>query len=84
MSTTLCDRKTVHGFLSEQLPEDERLEFLFHLDECPNCWEAVYSGTKAAHPHFYKQPPKKSKFTEAELTKLAAGKERKEEIFEVA
>ena len=84
MSMTLCDRKTIRGFLTEQLQEDERLDFLFHLDECPNCWEAVYDGTKATHPHFYKQASKKSKFTDAELAKLAAGGEQKEEVFEVA
>ena len=84
MSMTLCDRKIVRSFLTEQLQEDDRLDFLFHLDECPNCWEAVYNGTKATHPHFYKQPSKKSKFTDAEVRKLAAGKEQKEEVFEVA
>ena len=84
MSMFVCDRKIVRSFLNDQLQEDDRLEFLLHLDECPHCWEAVYAGTKATHPHFYKQPPKKAKFTDAELKKLEAGKDRKEEIFEVA
>jgi hypothetical protein len=84
MSMFVCDRKTVRDFLNEQLREDERLDFLLHLDDCPNCWETVYAATKATHPHFYKRAPKNSKFTDAELKKLEAGKDRKEEIFEVA
>jgi len=84
MSMFVCDRKTVRDFLNEQLREDERLDFLLHLDDCPNCWETVYAATKATHPHFYKRAPKNAKFTDAELKKLEAGKERKEEIFEVA
>lgn len=84
MGMFVCSGKTVRSFLSEQLEEDDRLAFLFHLDECPNCWEAVYNGTKANHPHFYKQPPKKAKFSESELNKLEFGKEEKEEVFEVA
>lgn len=84
MSMYLCDRKIVRDFLAEQLQEDERLDFLFHLDNCPHCWEAVYNGTKAAHPHFYKRASGKAKLSEAELKKLGIESDVKEEVFEVA
>lgn len=84
-----CDRITLLRFLREQLEEDDRLDFLFHLDDCPNCWDAVYNATKAAHPHFYKRPPRKSsQFSDSEIRSLEGnaakvGEEDTEEVFDV-
>lgn len=34
----VCDRQTLVRFLRDQLEEDDRLDFLFHLDKCASCW----------------------------------------------
>lgn len=65
-----CDKKLVAGFVADQLEDDDRLDFLFHLDECPDCWEEVYNATKAGHPHFYKKATRKKKKKKAK--KVAA------------
>ncbi len=79
MSET-CNRKLLSGYLADQLDLEERLDFLFHLDSCPRCWEEVYSATKARHPHYYKNSSRQLKMSERELKRL----ERTEEVFEVA
>jgi anti-sigma factor RsiW len=81
----ICDRKILLAYLRGLLEEDDRLDFLIHLDACPRCWEAVYNATKAAHPHYYKKPPKKSHLDERDLRRLESGKKGdQEEVFEVA
>ena len=89
MTTIICDRKMMLSFLRDQLEQDDRLVFLFHLDECPNCWDTVYNATKATHPHFYKRPPRKTtEFSEKEIRSLEGNTDRTEDetekIFEVA
>ena len=80
----VCDRELVSRFLSQQLEEDERLNFLFHIDNCLSCWEEVYSAEKAKHPHYYKKPPKRSRTTEKELRLLERAGQEEEDMSEVA
>lgn len=84
MSTLYCDRSTLVRFLQNQLEEDDRLDFLMHLDACPNCWESVYSAAKAAHPHFYKRPIKTERFADVDLSALVDNDEESEDVTEVA
>jgi len=77
-----CNRKILSGFINNQLEEDDRLDFLLHLDECPNCWELIYKATKAQHPHFYKHPNRRKNALDFDLD--ASEKEVEEEVFEVA
>ncbi|HON00265.1 MAG TPA: hypothetical protein PLM33_08440 [Acidobacteriota bacterium] len=83
---TNCNRKLLVGFLQNQLEEDDRLDFLIHLDLCPNCWEAVYSATKASHPHFYKKPIDTSRFVDIDLCGLdqRETEPESEDVIEVA
>jgi hypothetical protein len=80
----VCDKQALARYLDKKLEEEQQLEFLFHLDQCPDCWQEVYSATKASHPHFYKKPPRKSKLSEKELVRLHSEEEDKDEVFEVA
>ncbi|HLV00019.1 MAG TPA: zf-HC2 domain-containing protein [Acidobacteriota bacterium] len=80
----VCDRRLLSDFLTERLEEEELLDFLFHLDECPRCWEEVYSAKKAAHPHYYKTKTKKTRISERELARLNRSNTPDDEIFEVA
>jgi len=87
MNTQHCKRDTLVRYLQNRLEEDDTLDFLIHLDECPNCWEAVYTATKASHPHFYKRALKASRLAEIDLRGVdnsESGEEEKEEVFEVA
>lgn len=80
-----CDRQQLAGFLRNQLDEDDKLDFLFHLDNCTNCWEEVYNVTKAAHPHYYKNSSRKVKLSRKELASIDTEEEQAdEEVFEVA
>ena len=79
----VCDRQALVEFLKNRLEDDDRLDFLFHLDTCVSCWEEVYNATKSTHPHYYKKPPKVSQVLERELRKLDRAK-REEDITEVA
>lgn len=78
----VCNRKMLRAFLSNQLDQDERLDFLYHLDICQSCWEEVYNATKATHPHYYKTKRGKVKISEKELQKI--DREKKEQKIEVA
>lgn len=82
--TKYCNRAWLARFQAEELELDDRLEFLYHLDECPRCWEAVYSATKAKHPHYYKISARKMKLSEKELRRIEAASRSREEVFEVA
>ena len=79
----LCSRDFLDAYLKNQLEEEYRLDFLFHLDMCPRCWEEVYNATKASHPHFYKKAGKKMKISSKELVKANAS-QMEDEVFEVA
>lgn len=83
MSINICDRKVLRGFLTNKLEEDARLDFLFHLDECPSCWDTVYNATKAEHPHFYKRPVRKPAHLEPEIAEFEKAEES-DKVFEVA
>lgn len=82
MKTALCNRQTLAAFIKNQLAEDDRLDFLFHVDSCPHCWEAVYAATKAAHPHYYKKG-KTAKLADLE-TATPSLEDAEEGVFEVA
>jgi hypothetical protein len=86
MRTALCNRKILARFIQNQLDEDDRLDFLIHLDSCPNCWEAVYSASKASHPHYYKRPINTRRFADIDLSALEKPEtaDRDEGVFEVA
>lgn len=84
MNTLTCDRRTLDAFLQGRLEEDDSLDFLMHLDSCPNCWESVYSATKATHPHFYKRPIKSSRFDNMDLSGLDPSDDDSDEVTEVA
>jgi len=71
--TEYCNKKWLIRYLTEELDLDEQLEYLFHLDECLECWESVYTATKAKHPHFYKMSARQLKISERELRKLETG-----------
>jgi len=55
-----CKNPLVSGYLSRALNDDERLEFLLHVDECPSCWDKIYLATRDQHPHYYKATPRKN------------------------
>ncbi len=79
-----CNREWLIRYLSDKLVLDEKLEYLFHLDECAHCWEAVYNATKAKHPHFYKMSARQLKLSEKELSSLESSESGQGEVFEVA
>ncbi len=81
--TVYCDRKQRARYLAGDMELDERLEFLFHLDDCEHCWGAVYSATKDNHPHYYKTKGRKLKISERELQKLESPV-KQEEALDVA
>lgn len=80
----LCCRATLTAFLKNRLEEDEKLEFLLHLDTCPSCWNGVYIATKAAHPHFYKRPTRRSRLLAEGWKGLEKPGKDAETVFEVA
>jgi len=80
----VCDRQVLVKFLSNKLEEDDRLDFLFHLDACPSCWEEVYNAEKELHPHYYKKPTKKSRAGLKELGRLERVGQDEDDIEEVA
>lgn len=75
-----CNRTLIKGFLANNLGEEERLDFLFHLDNCVTCWEEVYNATKATHPHYYKNSSRKVKVSKRDLGDF----EDSEKVSEVA
>ena len=84
MNRQKCKRETLVRFLQNKLEEDDRLDFLIHLDSCTDCWEAVYSATKAGHPHYYKRPLKNARPAEMDLPVMERRGDDQEEVFEVA
>ena len=49
-----CPRELLAYYLSDKLDVDDKLIFLAHLDDCPECWDKVYNAVKAQHPHYTK------------------------------
>lgn len=82
MRTAACNRQSLAAFIKNQLGEDDRLDFLIHVDSCTYCWEAVYAATKAAHPHYYKKG-KTAKLADLEVSPVVMD-EAEEGVFEVA
>jgi hypothetical protein len=80
----MCNRRTLAAFLQNELEENDRLDFLFHLDNCSNCWDRVYNATKASHPHYYKRSNYRNKALEEELKRLEGPAPDSREVFEVA
>ncbi len=56
-----CNRKWLTEFLSDQFPLDDKLNFLFHLDQCRNCWNALYEAAKVRHPEYYRKVRRRMK-----------------------
>lgn len=79
--TDYCDRLWLARYLRSELELEEKLDYLYHLDVCPDCWEKVYSATKATHPHYYKMSARQIKVTERDLARMEL---KEEEIIEVA
>lgn len=84
-----CNHERLVGFLSNQLDIEEKLDFLFHLEECGRCWDGLYVAVKAQHPHFYRSATRRVKISEREMGGLdilgaAVEEEEEEEVFEVA
>ena len=80
--TEYCNKRWLTRYISEELDLDEQLEYLFHLDECLDCYESLYTATKAKHPHYYKMSARQLKISERELQKLESP--ASQEIVEVA
>ena len=79
---SLCgDGKILVNFLSNRLEPEDKLDFLFHLDDCIECWEKVYNTVKAQHPQYYKRSSWRVKISDRELERLDR---KKREFFEVA
>jgi len=68
--TENCGPHVVALFLDNELKLDQKLEFLEHLEECPQCWGEIYKARKNEHPHYYKKTSRRLKVTEKELAKL--------------
>lgn len=80
----VCDREVLVKFLSKKLEDDEQLDFLFHLDACPSCWEEVYNAEKETHPQYYKKTTKKSRAAAKELQFLERAGKSEDDVEEVA
>ena len=80
----VCDREVLVKFLNKTIEEDDRLDFLFHLDACSSCWEEVYNAEKKTHPQYYKKPTKKSRAAVKELQLLGRAGQGEDDIEEVA
>ena len=65
-----CDPRRLSHFLSERLDVDEKLDFLYHLDRCSECWEALYNLRRAQHSHYYQKKGRKMALSEKELAKV--------------
>ena len=39
-----CDHQFLQTFTRGDLPLDEELSFLIHLDDCNACWDLVYEA----------------------------------------
>jgi hypothetical protein len=74
-----CKRKQLIPFLANKLDVEDKLEFLFHLEDCSGCWDAVYNSIKARHPHYYKTTTPRKK-----VSKQKVGNVKKGETLEVA
>lgn len=73
-----CNRKHIAQFLANELSIDDKLDFLFHLDNCTTCWEEVYAAVRAQHAHYYKSPSRRMKLSKKQVEPV------KEKVFEVA
>lgn len=69
-----CNPDQLGPFLADELEIEDKLEFLYHLDECGECWESVYNAIKSQHPHFYRSAPRR----------VRVSKKKVEDLFEVA
>ena len=76
-----CNRRLLKRFLSNKLDVDGRLRFLFHLEECTECWDEVYNATKAQHQHYYKSTGRRPKVSDKEIQQF---EDKEQEITEVA
>ena len=77
--TRSCDRAKLGSFLSDQLELDDRLEFLTHVESCADCWNELYSATKAQHPHYYQTGSKRTKAARKQLGSVRPKRQVEEE-----
>ncbi len=71
-----CDRQLTRGYLEDYLGDrltiDAKLDFLIHVENCRDCWEEVFTASKARDAHFYrngkKQPVSRGSTIPAPLT----------------
>ncbi|MFQ5739674.1 MAG: hypothetical protein ACE5JX_11745 [Acidobacteriota bacterium] len=75
LTTETCSREHLIGFLTNQLELDEKLQFLFHLETCSQCWGEVYNAKKAEHPHYYKGYTRQLRISDRELRRIDASPE---------
>ena len=75
-----CDPRRLARFLSEGLDVDEKLDFLYHLDRCPECWEALYDLKRAQHSHYYQKKGRKMVLSKKELAQV----DKEKKVSEVA
>ena len=65
-----CNKRRIAQFMSGRIEVDDKLFFLFHLDECPHCWSEVYNAVKAQHSHYYKPSTRGAKLSAKELNRI--------------
>ena len=75
-----CNKERTAQFMSGRIDLDDKLVFLFHLDECPSCWSEVYDAVKAHHAHYYKTSSRGVQLSDKELNRI----EFEDRIVEVA
>ncbi len=75
-----CNKERTAQFMSGRIDLNDKLVFLFHLDECPSCWSEVYDAVKAHHAHYYKTSSRGVQLSDKELNRI----EFEDRIVEVA
>ena len=76
-----CNRRLLKRFLTDKLDVDDQLRFLAHVEECTECWDAVYNSVKAQHPHYYKSTGHRVKISDKEIQQF---EEKEKPLTEVA
>lgn len=51
----MCDQEKLSALLDSKLALDERLELLYHLDICQNCFMLLYDLRKARDEKFFRR-----------------------------
>ena len=75
-----CNRRLLKSFLTDKLDVDGKLRFLYHVEECAECWDEVYNSVKAQHPHFYKSTGRQVKNSDKEIKQFEAKEKQFTEV----